>query len=321
MSLELLTDEPSEFVINNSEVSEEAKALFTAFRDHALCAYLERTPYAGESMQALKSDGAKILNDHVALRTFKDQNHIGGKSVLEKLFLAFGYKRENNIAIDALHLKCTWYEPPQSTSWPKVFISEQQVERLPKDAQEIIFRTIGNYYQDEPLADMGLDDPEQVSPDMLVNILEHPPWNPTYSDYERILEIAEEHPEHKKALQFSAWTMVHGHRWNHLTILQNSLSMQGIANLEELNHYLRQKGFPMNESGGQEVQGSAEVHLKQSSTIANIIEHTFSDGITKEVPGSFVEYIERFKVDGKPFRGFLAANAQGIFSSTDAKKR
>lgn len=310
-----LSDERSEYVVNDTQVSDEVRAVYTAFRDGALSAYCERTPYAMEACQLLKDDGAVVMNDHVALRSFK-----GGKKAIEGLFLAFGYRKEDNILIDALHLDCHWYEPPESTNWPKVFISEQQIERLPEEAQAIVNKAVGSYYADDPLSKLGLDNPSTVNVQALISFLETPPWNISSVDYDRLLAMAESDASQRKALMFTAWTLIHGHRWNHLTLLQNRLAHPRCGTLEELNDYLKEKGLPFNTSEKGEVQGSSEVHLKQSSTIANMVEHTFTDGVKRSVPGSFVEFIERFKVDGVPFRGFLAANAQGIFSSTDAKR-
>lgn len=308
----------SEYVVNDTEISERAQSTFRAFCDLALAGYLKRTPYAEEVLDLLVKHRAKIVNDHVALRTFTDRQGTHGLEVLEKIFLSFGYRKEENIQIPSLLLDCYWYEPPSETNWPKVFISEQQTNKLPDRARNIVYKTIGTYYSSAPLKHLGLDDPENADPHILYSVLEQPPWNPSFEDYCTLQELSEEFPEMKNALQYAAWTLVHGHRWNHYTILLNSLSVPGLKKLEDLNEFLKKNGFPLNSSGGKEVQGDAKRFLKQSSTVANEVNHEFMDGTVHSVPGSFVEFIERFYCKGQPFRGFLANNAKGIFTSTNA---
>ena len=316
-NLNLLTDIPSPYVVNANQTSDDTKKVFTAFRDAELSAYLDRTPYARNAMELLTKEGGVIVNDHVALRCFKDAKGVGGCSVLEKLFLAFGYKRENNITVEPLFLDCYWYEPPEDTSWPKVFISEQQVEHLPIKAQDLVYHTIGDAYRRGALVDIALDSPEQVDPQHLFELLDTVPWSLSSGVYKELLELAEQHEKEHDALQYAAWTLVNGHRWNHLTILMNMLEIDRISNLEDLNAFLKDHNFPLNELGGKEIQGSKEQHLKQSSTVANMITHRFSDGVELEVRGAFVEFIERFFVDEKPYRGFIAGSARGIFRSTN----
>ncbi|MCB1136442.1 MAG: DUF1338 family protein, partial [Chlamydiia bacterium] len=242
-----------------------------------------------------------------------------GKDVLERLFTTFGYKREDNIKIPGLYLDCHWYEPPQSTNWPKLFISEQQVQELPNEAKEIVYSTIGNYYAEDPFFELGLDKPESVDPLALCLALEERPWRTSYRDYQALLALTDKYKPASGALQYTAWTLVHGHRWNHFTILLNTLGVSGLDTLEDLNAFLKENGFPLNKWGERELQGSTERLLKQSSTKANLVEATFSDGVDATVPGSFVEFIERFQGDSGPFRGFLADNARGIFASTNAR--
>lgn len=318
-SLTLISPACSPYVRNATTVSPAAQKVFTRFRDLELDAYLQRTPYATEIMRLFSEEGGTIVNDHVALRTFSDSEQASGREVLEKVFTSFGYKPENPITIAPLHLECKWYEPPQDTNWPKVFISEQQVDQLPIEAQKIVYNTIGDYYRSNPFGFLVDGSPETTDPQALFAALETPPWNMSSSEYDALLELISAHPDFANALQYTAWTLVNAHRWNHFTILLNALELPALKTLEDLNAYVKEKGYPMNKWGEREIQGTAEKHLKQSSTIANKCTHTFSDGVTRELPGSFVEFIERFMVDGQPMRGFLGENAQAIFLSTNVK--
>ena len=316
-SLSFISSEPSPFVINPNSPPAEHRAVFTQFRDLALDAYLQRTPYAQEVIQLLKENGAEIVNDHVALRGFSDISGGGVRMMMRRLLEAYGFKRGNEILISPLLLNCDWFEPPQDSNWPKIFVSEQQVNELPEDAQEIMLPIIGNYYSNDPLEELPLNQPAQVDPKALFTLLETSPWVFSSVQHDALLALGEKYPEYLPALQYAAWTLVHGHCWNHFTVLLNTLGLSEFKDLEALNDYLREQKFPMNSFQGKEVQGSSEKHLKQSSTLANFITHEFSDGVRKELGGSFVEFIERFFVDEEPFRGFLANNARGIFASTN----
>lgn len=309
--LNLISSEPSSYVANTSTVSADQLACFTRFRDLELQAYLQRTPSAAQVIELLRSHGGRIVNDHVALRCFQDRAGAGGLEELEKVFLNFGYQREDKIQIGALLLDCYWYEPPEATNWPKVFISELQVSHLPPEAQECIWEVIGDYYTRGPVSQKVLQDPQQ-----LFELLETPPWNPSSTQYDRLLALAGDHPELNNALQYAAWTLIHAHRWNHFTVLLNDLGLDQFQKLEDLNAWIKDHGFAMNQFGSSEIQGAEEKLLKQSSTVADPCTHRFADGVTRSVPGAFVEFIERFP----GMRGFLAGNAKGIFTSTNVKQ-
>ena len=319
-SLEMISPTPSEYVQNAKRPSAEAREVFSRFRDLELSAYLERTKYATDVLFLIKEQGGTIVNDHIALRSFKDEGGTGGLEVLEPLFLSYGYQKEEPIYINALCLECCWYEPPEDSNWPKVFISEQQVDQLPEAARKLIWGTIKNYYSSKPLSTLGLAKPEKADPQALYEVLENPPWNPSSTDYQALLDMAEEDGEFRSALQYAAWTLVHAHRWNHFTVLINRSGLEASKSLESFNAWVEGNGFPLNQWNGNQIQGSEDKHLKQSSTVANLVSHRFADGVTQEVPGSFVEFIERFMVNSDPFRGFIAGNARGIFASTDANR-
>lgn len=308
---QLIAKEPSPFVRNPAAVSAAQATIFSEFRDLALSAYLERTPFAQGILTSLKKDKAPIINDHIALRTFRQKDGTSGKDAMEKLFLAFGYKKENEIQIGELFLICHWYEPPQSTNWPKVFISEQQVDMLPEEAARIVHSVVGTSY-----SKLKVDVNSAAS---LFAAIDRQPWNISSRDYDKLISLCDEFPKASGALQYAAWTCVNAHRWNHFTILLNTLGLPSLRILEDLNERLKKEGYKLNKFGASEIQGTAEKHLKQSSTVANLIPHVFADGVKREVPGAFVEFIERFVVDGEPMRGFLPGNALGIFGSTNVK--
>lgn len=94
-----------------------------------------------------------------------------------------------------------------------------------------------------------------------------------------------------------------------MTILLNTLGIDGVNTLADLNAFLQKEGLVFNRAGGADglSQGSRGVSLEQSSTIADQVAHRFACGQEQQVPCSFLELIQRH--DG--FRGFLGQNAKG----------
>lgn len=98
-------------------------------------------------------------------------------------------------------------------------------------------------------------------------------------------------------------------RTNHFTVLVNTL--KSIPSLEALSDLLKDNGFALN-SGGGEIKGSADVFLKQSSTLASEISVQFTDG-TYMIPGCYYEFARRYPMsDGRLFQGFVTRSADHI---------
>lgn len=66
------------------------------------------------------------------------------------------------------------------------------------------------------------------------------------------------------------------------------------------------------------MKGSPDVRLEQSSTMADKVSVTFSDG-NQQIPGGFYEFAKRYPLpDGTLYQGFVEASADKIFESTDS---
>eukprot|EP00931_Biecheleriopsis_adriatica_P066353 TRINITY_DN4072_c2_g1_i1.p1 TRINITY_DN4072_c2_g1~~TRINITY_DN4072_c2_g1_i1.p1 ORF type:complete len:358 (+),score=55.38 TRINITY_DN4072_c2_g1_i1:49-1074(+) len=284
--------------------------LFAELREQLLHNYLLRTPSCTRAIGLLKSKGAHIHNDHVALRSFNDGQGGSGLAFLKDVFLSFGYAAEETITIPALPVNAQWLEPPETTDWPKVFISEMRTDELPKEVSDLVCHHVRGYYKS------GVAHAAIAHGDVnaLVNILEMPPWNVTAAEERSVREVGLARPELAGAMEYTAWTLTHAHRWNHMTILLNGSNLPGVSTLQELNALLLDEGFVFNGAGGIDgfTQGTPAVQLEQSSTKADTIEHVFACGTVRQVPCSFLELIHRHE----GFRGFLGQNAKGIFSST-----
>lgn len=290
----------------------------------ALSRYLGRTPSAVRAITMLQERGCVVHNDHVALRSFTHPAIGSGLDYLETLFLPFGYAAEASLQIPGMPLNCRWYEPPEASSWPKVFISELRVADLPERAAEVVLKTIPpGFYRAAALP--ATDAVCAGDADVIANLMEQPPWLAAFSaeDEASLRSLAASDRENSSALEYAAWTLTHAHRWNHLTLLVNTFGKRAadaeLGSLLKTNALLVAQGFALNPAGGLDgwTQGSQQVHLEQSSTVADTTLHTFGCGREKAVPGSFLELIERHA----GFRGFLGQNARGIFDSTGTVKR
>lgn len=130
-------------------------------------------------------------------------------------------------------------------------------------------------------------------------------WQPlSYQTYQLLLAESE----------YAAWMYAFGFCANHFTINVNAL--KNFASLEKVNEFLLGHGFKLNHSGGL-IKGTPIECLEQSSTLAEEIEVTFSEGVFN-IPSCYYEFAKRYTLaNGKLYTGFIAASADKIFESTD----
>lgn len=252
--------------------------------------YVKVTPSAARIHALLgSSQQDDVINDHIALRTFNLP-----KVALEKLaahFIAVGYTEQGEYHFEAKKLYAKHYEHPDPTA-PKVFISELLVEQFSPELQAIVHKLV-----------------EQIPADA-VTARNFPysgrHWQIDQASYQQLVGESE----------YAAWMSVWGFRANHFTVSVNAL--KNFDTLQSVNQALKDAGFPLNTSGG-EIKGSPEVLLEQSSTLADEAEVSFTDG-TAMVPSCFYEFALRYPTaDGSLYSGFVAASADKIFESTNAR--
>ncbi|MDF2178662.1 DUF1338 domain-containing protein [Aliiglaciecola sp. CAU 1673] len=249
--------------------------------------YVAMTPSA-QKVHQLLGDGNELINDHVAFRTFNLD-----KVSLDKLaahFLALGYEEKGQYNFEQKKLKAKHFEHADETK-PKVFISELLVEEFSPEVQAIIAKMV-----DAVPADA-------VNKEDFLYSGTH--WKVSSSEYQTLLNESE----------YAAWVSAWGFRANHFTVSLNHLKR--FTMLAEVNDKLKEAGFELNTSGG-EIKGGPEVHLAQSSTMADKMEVVFSDK-SMVIPSCFYEFAQRFPLpNGKLYSGFVAASADKIFESTNA---
>ena len=275
--------------------------------------YAERVPDVRKITQAMIAEGmvidqTDIVNDHVAFRTL-GVNNLGIAS-FEKIFLAHGYTKMDFYHFEAKKLDAYWYAPP-TPELPRVFISELKVQSLSETAQQTIKKYTDSVISD-PVDALNLNHVNQVA-----SFFQTPLWAlPTLKDYQILLDESE----------YAAWVIYNRYYLNHYTISVHDLPKE-YNTLEPFNIFLKSIGIQLNDSGG-EIKTSQDGLLRQTSSVANQVEATFSEGATKNIAGSYVEFAERSimpefqSLDPKNLKrkhrreGFETSNADNIFEST-----
>jgi len=280
------------------------KALFTPYR--------ERVPDVGKIVTAMQSSGmiaqeSEIENDHVAFRTL-GVPHLGLAS-FEKIFLHYGYTKMAPYFFEKKKLDAYWYAPPHP-KYPRIFISELRVKDLSKASQKMINQFTQSITSD-PVDALDLDNAAEVG-----EFFHRPLWNlPTAKEYETLASESE----------YAAWVIYNRYYLNHYTISVHALPAYNT--LEKFNAFLEEIGVVLNTAGGK-IKVSPDGLLRQSSSVAKMIEATFVCGTTQKIPGSYVEFAERLPLEAFQHlpqselkrehrrEGFEAGNADKIFEST-----
>ena len=290
----------------------------TAVLDGLMARYASHVPDVQAIVQAMIRRGAigtadDIENDHIAFRTL-GVAHLGLAS-LEKVFLHYEYQRRDRFDFAAKKVTAHWYAPPDP-SFPRIFISELRIDELSTDARSLV-RSYTDAVTSDPVDALDLDSASDV-----VRFLHAPLWRiPTWRDYSRLQTESE----------FAAWVIYNRYYLNHFTISVHNLP-SGFNTIEAFNQFLESSGFTLNNAGGT-IKVSADGKLRQSSTVAALVDAAFDDGVggseMHRIPGSYVEFAERRPLDefahlapGDVTRehrrdGFEAASADRIFESTD----
>jgi Domain of unknown function (DUF1338) len=252
--------------------------------------YARLNPQVKAIHRLLEERGERVVNDHIALRTYNDPRV--GLEVLARPFIQLGYQPRGEYSFSDKKLRARHFELDADPAAPKIFISELELEKCSADlrqtAAELIDQIPSGTTDRWDLPAMGR------------------PWKTSYEQYERL----------RKESEYAAWVAAFGYMANHFTVLVNAL--RGFESLEVLNSFLKQQGFALNAGGG-EIKGSPEVYLEQSSTLADKIPVEFSDRV-HSVPCCYYEFARRYSMpDGKLYQGFVEKSADKIFESTNKR--
>ncbi len=249
--------------------------------------YIDTNPPAKGIYDLFSSRGEKVINDHVAFRTYGHPRI--NVDVMGRVFVNLGYVAKGEYHFEKKKLYARHFEHPDP-EMPLIFISQLKLEEFDDEIQKIINGLI------EQIPNGFTDNPSFVYSGR--------PWKLDYSKYVSL----------KKASEYAAWMAAYGFRVNHFTVSINHL--KNFESIYDVNQFLKDNGFQLNESGG-EVKGTPADLLEQSSTIAYNKELSFEDG-NHVIPACYYEFARRYqKPDGNLFRGFIAGSADKIFESTN----
>ncbi len=249
--------------------------------------YVLLNPKALEIYNLFQQREKKVVNDHVAFRTF---NHKSVNiDVFAKAFVNHGYVKKDYYEFKKKKLDAFHFEHA-NPDYPKIFISELKIDQFSESLQSKVNDFI-----------------EQIDPKIIESenfCISGRPWGISFKDYEEL----------KSESDYAAWLGAFGFRVNHFTVLVNALST--FSDLSELNSFIKSHHHILNTSGG-EIKGTPQEYLEQSSTLAYNQETQFSDG-KYIIPACYYEFAKRHPMEnGEIFSGFIAQSADKIFESTD----
>ena len=263
----------------------------TEIFDHLWSEYTDRTPSAQKIKDLFVNKGNNVFNDHVAFRTFDDERV--NIEVLAQPFIAAGYVESGEYHFEKKKLYAKHYEHVSDKNAPRVFISQLLTKEFSFELQAEVKKMI------DSIPSVELNTNNLVFKGRL--------WDtPSFKVYEEL----------QRESEYAAWLYVNGFCSNHFTVDVNKLVT--FESLQEVNEFLKGKGFKMNISGG-EIKGTAEQMLEQSSVLADKIPVEFKE-VTKEITSCYYEFAFRHAMsNGELYSGFIAGSADKIFESTDMK--
>lgn len=272
--------------MNQNKTQSLAQLLDLMWKD-----YSTLNPAALRIHQLFVNSGEKVINDHVAYRTF---NHpkLGIKS-LSRHIEKHGYIAKGEYFFKEKKLYAQHFEH-HDLSLPKIFISELELEKMDSFVQQEVEKMV-----------------EQI-PNSLIEsekiLVCGRPWTMTHQVYSKLAATSE----------YASWVSAFGFRPNHFTVNVNALTQ--FKDLESINQFVKKNGFSLNQAGG-EIKGTPADLLEQSSTMAEEVTVQFEDGSFK-IPACYYEFARRYEISkGILYQGFIAKSADKIFESTNRKNQ
>jgi hypothetical protein len=287
--------------------------------------YIKRVSYAKTYVDLVNEKGGKVINDHIALRTFN--THTGeqpaGIRAIKHILNCLDYTPASTYVFKKKKLKAVHFEHPDA-SFPKIFVSQLEVEQLPQWAQN----AINNAVKDTPyiLSDNSIELlsllkeqgelPKVAAEALAEDLVQYfrRPWKiPAKNDVLKLNDVS----------QYAAWVLLHGNSVNHFTAYINQQNVSEWPDLESTCKGLAQAGVPMKDS----LEGEKGTKLQQSATqaIKEEVEVKGDDGLEKITwTYAYYELAQRGFVsendEQKLFTGFLGEQAAHLFDMTRTRE-
>ncbi|MFO7978998.1 MAG: DUF1338 domain-containing protein [Bacteroidales bacterium] len=256
--------------------------------------YSTQNPSAKRINELFTQEGEQVVHDHIALRTFNDPRM--DIDQIARIFTQHGYEARGEYEFKAKKVFGRHFEHTSDPHVPKVFISHLLLDQFDGFLKETITSLL------DTVPDPVYQDPEIVYQGSI--------WGKIpFETYNKLRQESE----------YAAWLLVYGFRANHFAIDINKLTH--FNSLQDVNAFVKSRGYIMNNSSGSEIYGAPEELLEQSATKSEILPFEFADGVY-DIPSCFYEFTRRYKdANGHYYQGFNAANADKIFESTNYYKK
>ena len=241
-----------------------AKEEFTSQLLHLLWEeYASRVAYARTYQNLLAEMGGTFVNDHLAFRSLAleaNGTYLGIRNV-QRIFDALEFSEKGQIDFHETHLLARYFQHP-APNFPRIFISELNVERLPSGISELIKVAVADYEVVLSDYDVGaiaaMKRGESVSRELLEKTFKFfttIPWSPPTEAALKMINSES---------QYGAWVLLHGYSVNHFTGSVNAHGIARIGDIELLVEELKRRGVPMKS----EIEGARGSKLRQTSTEA-----------------------------------------------------
>jgi len=286
--------------------------------------YIGRVSYANKYVELISQKKGKVVNDHIALRTFN--THTGGQPegirAIKHILTCLEYSPKLKYPFPKKKLNAVHFEHPDKM-FPKIFVSQLELEELPFWAQKII----NNSVKDTPylLSDKSIELlqklkekgelPTEAADILIIDLVQYfrRPWAiPQKDDVLKLNDVS----------QYAAWVLIHGNSVNHFTAFINYQEVAEWPDLESTCKGLAAAGVPMKKN----IEGETGSKLQQSATLAvkEEVEVIGDDGIEKIIwTYAYYELAQRDFVEEngslKLFSGFLGEQAAHLFDMTKTR--
>ncbi len=298
--------------------AEMAQAMNMALFEDLLGRSANGRQYTEETIAA----GGSVYFDHGALRTVRWAGSGAlppGEAAFARILRPLGFSINGRYPLDRLGMTGrAWAHDDAPDEIAQFFVSELHPERFSTAFQQAVTNVIGT--SRDPLTSQAAGqlwelEREGVLPleaahallPVIVGAFARQHEMPREADYAVLLNESAE----------MAWIATEGNAFNHAT--------DRVADVFKLSDEEKAKGRPMKP----EVERSRSGRVFQTAYRADVVRREFraADGsiVTREVPGSFYEFITRkrtFDQDARRWETdlrFDAGNAQGIFKMTASR--
>ncbi|VVE05770.1 IQ calmodulin-binding motif-containing protein [Pandoraea cepalis] len=295
--------------------AELAQAMNMALFDNLL----QRSPNGHTYTTEAVANGGSVYFDHGALRTVRwSQNGAlpPGEGAFTRILRPLGFRLNGRYPLDKLGMTGRAYAHEDAADQiAQFFVSELHPERFSPAFQAAVTHVLET--SKDPLTPLAVSQLSELERDgslplaaaqsllpVIVGAFARQHDNPSEADYETLLEESAE----------MAWIATEGNAFNHAT--------DRVDDVFALSDAEKAKGRPMKP----DVERSRSGRVFQTAYRADTVEREFksADGksVTREVPGSFYEFITRKREFDKAERvwktdlRFDAGNATGIFKMT-----